>query len=253
MFSFPDGLEEIPRAQAAALDGSLHLGSPVHRIRRTVGGWEIAAGPVGALRIESFSAVICAVPADALSQLSFEGVPGAEGLRDYEHVYQPPVVSIFTGFRREDVGHPLLGFGLLVPALEKSRILGTLFSSSLFPGRAPRGHVALTSFVGGARQPELANAGDDELLNLATGELAGLIGVRSRPRYGRVQRWPRAIPQYNLGFGRHLEACARVERSAAGIFIGGNCRDGISLPNCIESGTRLAAAALAYGESGHQI
>ena len=148
------------------------------------------------------------------------------------------------GFRREDVGHPLDGFGVLTPAVEKRRILGTLFSSTLFPGRAPAGHVALTTFVGGVRQPELARADDAALLESVQSELAFLLGVRGQPVITRVQRWPRAIAQYEVGFQRFKDACAAVEAASPGLFLGGTCRDGVSLSHCIGAGKRLAEAVV---------
>jgi protoporphyrinogen/coproporphyrinogen III oxidase len=190
----------------------------------------------------SHARAVCALPADGIANLQFEGVAGASrlaGLREIEH---PPVASVFTGFRREDVRHPLDGFGALMPQVERGRILGTLFSSTLFPGRAPEGHVALTTFVGGTRQPELAELDDRELLRVVQAELSRLVGVTAPPVFVHVKRWPRAIPQYTVGYQRHKDAIAAVESGAPGLFIGGNCRDGISLANCIASGSRLADA-----------
>ena len=210
----------------------------VQAIRRTAGGWTIeSGGPAGA---ESFSAVLCALPADALAQLRFEGVPGAERLAELQAIEQPPVVSVFTGYRREDVAHPLDGFGLLMPEVERRRILGVLFSSTLFPGRAPEGHVALSTFVGGVRSPELARLDDAGLRQLVREELGALLGVRGEPVYCHVQRWPRAIPQYTLGYERFKAIFTGLEAAAPGLHFGGNARDGISLANCIESGRRLA-------------
>lgn len=242
MLSFPDGLEEIPRALAQALGGSLRLGCEATTVRRTADGWEIDFQAGGIRRQERCAAVVCTLPADVLARLRFEGLPAAARLAELREIEHPPVASVFTGFRREDVAHPLDGFGLLVPEVEQRRILGTLFSSTLFPGRAPAGHVALTTFVGGVRQPELARLDEGALLGLVREELAALLGVRGEPAFVSVRRWPRAIPQYNLGFQRFKDACAAVESAAPGLFIGGNCRDGISLANCIESGRRLALA-----------
>ena len=157
----------------------------------------------------------------------------------------PAVASVFMGYRRDDVTHPLDGFGLLVPEVERRRILGTLFSSSLFPGRAPDGFVGLTSFVGGMRNPELSQLDDQEMINLVQSELSALVGARNQPVFTHIQRWRRAIPQYELGHGRFKAAIESVEATAPGLFIGGNSRDGISLSNCIASGRRLADAVLA--------
>ncbi len=238
IFSFPEGLAELPRALAASLGGAVRDATRVQALRRPAGGWTIeSGGPAGA---ESFSAVLCALPADALAQLRFEGVPGAERLAELQAIEQPPVVSVFTGYRREDVAHPLDGFGLLMPEVERRRILGVLFSSTLFPGRAPEGHVALSTFVGGVRSPELARLDDAGLRQLVREELGALLGVRGEPVYCHVQRWPRAIPQYTLGYERFKAIFTGLEAAAPGLHFGGNARDGISLANCIESGRRLA-------------
>ncbi len=242
MISFPEGLEEIPRALARVLGPALRCDCEVTVVRRTNSGWEIETQMAGILRKQRCSSVICTLPADVLARLRFEGVHEAERLAELREIEQSAVASVFTGFRREEVAHPLDGFGLLVPEVEKRRILGTLFSSTLFPGRAPAGHVGLTTFVGGVRQPELARLDDHNLVALVRAELGALLGARGEPAFVSVKRWPRAIPQYNVGFQRFKDACAAVELAAPGLFIGGNCRDGISLANCIESGRRLASA-----------
>jgi oxygen-dependent protoporphyrinogen oxidase len=250
IFSFPDGLEELPRALAAALGGAMRLSDPVEVVRRTRDGWEIVTAAGGETHAGDFFAVVCALPADALAALRFEGVPAAGPLAALREIEQPPVVSVFTGFRRADVAHPLDGFGLLVPEVEQRRILGTLFSSTLFPGRAPSGHVALTTFIGGARSPELAGLDSAALGQLVRGELGALLGVRGVPVCVGVRRHPRAIPQYALGHARFQGLVAAAETSAPGLFIGGNARDGISLAYCIESGRRLAQAVTGLPAAG---
>ncbi len=243
MVSFPDGLAEIPRALAAGLGDSLRLHQPVTFVRRTGTIWRLGFITDGRSMEENFSSVVCALPPDALAGLRLEGANAVGQLAIFRDIPQPPVASVFMGFRRGDVAHPLDGFGLLTPAVEKRRILGTLFSSTLFPGRAPAGHVALTTFVGGMRQPEIARLNDRELLETVQGELAALLGVRSAPVITRVHRWPRAIAQYGVGFQRFKDACADIERASPGLFLGGTCRDGVSLANCIMAGQRLATAA----------
>lgn len=245
MISFPDGLAEIPRALARALGSDLRLNHAVTEVRRTGSTWQVGFVAGGLRGEENFSAVVCALPPDILAGLRFADLPAAaaSALTGLRNIPQPAVASVFLGYRREDVAHPLDGFGLLTPAVEQRRILGTLFSSTLFPGRAPAGHVALTTFVGGTRQPELACANDRELLASVQSELAALLGVRGQPVITRIQRWPRAIAQYVVGFQRFKDACDRVERAAPGLFLGGPCRDGVSLSQCILAGQRLAAAA----------
>lgn len=242
IFSFPEGLGEIPRALQARLLDPVLLRTRVTALRRAGAGWRLTLDQRGTPGEAEFDLVVCALPADALAALEFPELAPDAGLRLLAEIPHPPVVSVFTGHRREDVTHPLDGFGLLVPAVEGGRILGTLFSSTLFPGRAPEGHVALTSFVGGTRQPELAALDDAAIATLVREELGRLLGVGGTPAIVRVQRWPRAIPQYAPGHQRFLTAIGRLEAAAPGVFVGGNCRDGISLPNCIAAGHRLAAA-----------
>jgi oxygen-dependent protoporphyrinogen oxidase len=243
MFSFPNGMEELPLALARELSGAVRLRARILAVRPRGHYWEIVSDAGGIVEHQVFSAVVLALPADALADLPFEGVAPSARLNGLHAIEHPPVTSVFLGFRREDVAHPLDGFGMLVPEVEQGSILGTLFSSTLFPERAPEGHVALTSFVGGTRQPDLALLDDDALVDLVRGELSRLLGVRRDPVYVHLKRWRRAIPQYTLGFGRHKAALAAFERQAPGLFVGGNARDGISLANCIESGRRLASAA----------
>jgi oxygen-dependent protoporphyrinogen oxidase len=246
IFSFPNGLGEIVSALAAGLPRSIRLNTTATTLRRTESGWEIDCESGESSWTETADAVVCALPADALARLNFEGVSAAHRLRVLREIEHPPVASVFTGFRRSDVPHSLDGFGVLVPQVEHGLILGTLFSSTLFPDRAPEGHVALTSFVGGMREPELASLDEPELLRIVRSELTRLIGVTAPPVFSHVKRWPRAIPQYTIGYQRFHDAIRAVEKSAPGLFIGGNCRDGISLANCIAAGNRLAMAALRF-------
>ena len=246
IFSFPEGLGEIPATLAGRLGAAVQLHSHVQSVQRFGGGWRLAITRGPATASADFDAVVCALPADALAELQFAGVSGAHRLTVLHEIKHPPVASVFSGYRREQVAHPLDGFGVLMPEIEAGRILGTLFSSTLFPGRAPAGHVALTTFVGGMRAPELAGLDDPALRQLVQEELGRLVGARGEPAFYRIQRWPRAIPQYTLGYQRFKDAMDAVEAAAPGLFIGGNCRDGISLANCLGAGQRLATAARTF-------
>lgn len=149
------------------------------------------------------------------------------------------------GFRREDVVHDCCGFGMLIPKIEGFKILGTIFSSALFPNRAPAGHLTLTTYVGGERHPELALLPADKLVALVCADLQKLLGVRGQPTFRHVVVYPRAIPQYNVGYGRFKELMTKLETDAPGLFLAGHYRDGVSLSDSIVSGinvsTRVAA------------
>lgn len=242
ILSFPNGLEELTDALARDLGPSVRLGCRVTGLRRGDGAWQVAYVKAGAAETGRFDAIACALPPDVLAALPIDGLPRPPGLGVLAEIAQPAVASVFLGFRRADIAHPLDGFGFLVPRVERRRVLGTLFSSTLFPGRAPDGHVALTSFVGGTRNLETAAWDDDRLVGAVREELADLVGARGAPAIVRVRRWPRAIPQYNIGYQRFKDACAGLEAQAPGLQIGGNGRDGVSLSACLASGHRLALA-----------
>ena len=246
MISFPDGLSEIPEALAHALGHSLRLEHTVTALTRHSAGWRVCYDHRGERGELEAAAIVCTLPPEKLAELGWADAPTATALGELRAVHQPPVASVFLGYKREEVAHPLDGFGMLTPAVEQRKILGTLFSSTLFPGRAPAGHVALTTFVGGVRQPEYARLQDRELLDLVQGELGALLGARGWPVYARVTRWPRAIPQYAVGYQRFKDACREAERSAPGLFIGGTACDGVSLANCIAAGQRLSGVVEQY-------
>lgn len=242
--SFRDGLETLPRALAACLpEGSLELGA---RVERLVPGspWQVVWSRGGEQHVEPCSATIVCLPAGALSALRI-GADDERPLQALSGIPCPPVASLFLGYRRKQVTHPLDGFGMLVPSLEKRKVLGVLFSSSLFPRRAPEDHVALTVMVGGVRQPDLARLPLAELLPLVRKELADLLGVTGEPVFLRHTLWPHAIPQYVLGYERYLDAISRAEEALPGLHIAGQVRDGIAMSSCLAAGHHHADRATA--------
>jgi oxygen-dependent protoporphyrinogen oxidase len=241
LVSFHGGLQALVEALAARLGPkSVHLGAEVRSVGPgTSGRWRVAwDGPKGEDSGE-FHCVVAALPAWALAKLKI-GAAGRRELSGLGEIEHPPVATVFLGFRRDKVRHPLDGFGLLVPASEKRSVLGVIFSSSLFPGRTPEGHVALTAFVGGALQQDLALLPAKELIERVQSDVRDLLGAEGPPAFKRHSLWKRAIPQYNLGYGRHLESIAECEGRHPGLIFGGNARDGISLPDCLRSGAGLA-------------
>ena len=197
-------------------------------------------------QIEGFDAVIAALPAPALSRLEF-GERNVHPLSVLGEMAHSSIASLFLGYRRDQVTHPLDGFGLLAPAREKRSLLGVAFSSSLFPDRAPPGHVALTVMAGGVLQPEMARLSAADLLAAVTPDLRALLGVKGEPVFMRHTAWPHAIPQYNLGQPRFNEAMSKCEKAYPGFFLAGHVRDGVSVGNCICSGERAAERAAAHG------
>jgi oxygen-dependent protoporphyrinogen oxidase len=133
-----------------------------------------------------------------------------------------------------------MGFGMLIPRVEGFKILGTIFSSALFPNRAPEGCLVLTSYVGGERYPELAGLPADELVSTTLADLTKLLGVKAKPVFQHHVCYPGAIPQYNVGYGKYRQALTEIEVRAPGLFFAGHYRDGVSLGDSIVSGLNVA-------------
>lgn len=245
IISFERGLQTLPDAMAAQLPpGSIELRARVETLIGDGRPWKVIWSRDGITTTETFSSVVLALPSLALSRLTV-GPLGERPLAALDAIEYPSVASLFLGYRRDQVKHPLDGFGVLIPAVERRQILGVLFSSSLFPGRAPADHVALTIMLGGSAHPERAQLDTPAALNLVKPELASLLGVSGEPTILRHHRWPRAIPQYNLGYERFLELFEQTENAHPGLIFGGHVRDGISLSSCLVAGLRLADRAMA--------
>ena len=246
-FSFDEGLQVLPDTLAAQLGDSLKLNTPVIKLTQTSDGWRVTTAQGEA----EFGAVIYCGTAHKLAELQIEGragsplpADGAHGVTRpttmFSEISYPPVASVVLGFRREDVAHSCAGFGMLIPKIEGFKILGTIFSSALFPNRAPAGQLNLTSYIGGARYPELASLPPDKLVELVLADLRVLLGVKGQPVFTHTKTWPKAIPQYNVGYGKYRDLLNNLEAQNPNLFFAGHYRDGVSLGDSIVSGVNVA-------------
>lgn len=242
IWSLPEGLCGVAAALASQLDdGAVRTGTRVHSVRpRAGGGWQVTAECGGSMQSDDADAVLYAAPAHAWRTMADQSPELAASLEVLHEIEHPPVAVVALGYRRAQVAHPLDGFGLLVPKVERRRVLGVLFPSSLFPDRAPAGHVLLTAFVGGARQPELAGLEAPALERLVQAELRDLLGVEGDPVVAVTAHWPRAIPQYVLGYGRIRAAVMAAETIHPDFALAGTFRDGISVGDALASGLSAA-------------
>ena len=238
-FSFDDGLQVLPDTLREHLGKAVRLNTTVTRLTQTSDGWTLDVRERGQQSCAEHRAVIYAGTAFKLAELEVQSAMPLH-LNTFAEIRYPPVASVVMGFRREDVAHPCAGFGVLIPRVEGFKILGTIFSSSLFPNRAPAGHMTLTSYVGGERFPDLASSPPDKLFALTCDDLRVLLGVRGKPTFQHCVFYPKAIPQYNLGYGRFRELMSDIEQKAPGLFLAGHYRDGISLSDTIVSGCKVA-------------
>lgn len=159
---------------------------------------------------------------------------------ELERISYASSATINLGYRREDIPHPLDGFGFVVPFIEERTVMACTFSNVKFAGRAPAGHVLLRAFVGGALQPEMFDLSKDELISRVRGDLRYLLGIEREPLFVEVSKWERSMPQYHVG---HLELVKRIAERLAplpGLTLAGNAYTGPGIPDCIKSGEHAA-------------
>jgi oxygen-dependent protoporphyrinogen oxidase len=244
-FSFDQGLQVLPDALAQALGDKVRLNCRIDEVEPMQGGWRLNGRRGEQALTADHRVVLFSGTAHTLARLQIQ-IPGAPSLQPLGSVHYPPVSSVVLGFRRSDVDHPCEGFGMLIPHREGFGILGTIFSSSLFTGRAPADHLTLTVYVGGVRNAEKAALPDHQLIDLVRRDLTRLLGVRGAPVYSHITRWPAAIPQYEVGYGSHKALLDQLESKAPGFFVAGHYRDGVALSDSLGTGTRTAERIARY-------
>ncbi|MGZ9006093.1 MAG: protoporphyrinogen oxidase, partial [Burkholderiales bacterium] len=242
-FSFQRGMQTLTDALAESA-GPIQVSSRARTIEREQQSRLTAQLESGGEfnRIDA-RAVVLAVPADAAADLLRAHLPDAA--QALESIVYAPVASVVCAYRRADVSHPLDGFGFLVPRVEQRSILGSLFSSSMFEGRAPDGVALLTTFVGGRRNPSFALEREDLIIARVVDELRDLVGAGD-PIATAVTRWPRAIPQYTLGHPDRVRRAEQSEHALPGLFLCASYRGGVSVGDCIKSAHETADKVSRY-------
>jgi oxygen-dependent protoporphyrinogen oxidase len=243
-FSFRGGMQALTDALVRALP-PIEYGVAVRRIvREGDGGLVLEATHGGDALTLRARAVVVAVPAGAAAPML--AVLAPEASRAIAGIESAPIAVVASTWRRSDVAHSLAGFGFLVPKREQRRILGCLFSSSMFEGRAPEGTVLLTTFAGGRRDPAVAELTDPAVADLVRGELTDLLGARGAPLWQEVVRWPQAIPQYDLGHLDRIRQVDAAEAAVPGLYVCASYRDGVAVGDRIKSAHAIAARVSAW-------
>lgn len=230
------GMNQLTDALVAKLNpDSLMSNRGVVSLTSEAGGFHLALSDGVHLHPD---AVVLASPAYVTSDLLKETDPAlATKLAEIRYV---STATVSFGFKREDVGHPLDGFGFLVPRSERRRIIACTWTSTKFDYRAPDGFVLLRAFVGGAHREELAEQDEAAIANMAREELGEMMGITSAPVLTQVYRWKGANPQYEIG---HRERIAEIDRLASqhhGLYLAGAAYHGVGIPDCIQDGSRVA-------------
>ena len=231
VFNFRNGLSTLPDKLAADLGLHVHLQAPLLGLTRMEDGWLL---DFGSTRVAA-DKVVLALPAHALAGL-LRTLDPALATR-LAQVHYPPVAVVHRVYRRGDVAHALDGFGALNVPGGPGATLGTIFSSSVFPGRVPPSTVLLTTMVGGATQPETIALGEDAIRKAVDEDHQRWLGTARPPQLERVTVYPAAIPQYDTASVGLADQAAVWQRE--GLWLAGNWAGGISVPNCIQRGIQI--------------
>lgn len=243
-FSFRGGMQTLTDALARGV-GRVTLGAKAVSLTRLPdGSFSVVYDKDGETLVRHARAVVLAVPAGEAARLAYPLAPDAT--RALQEIEYPSVTVVASVYRREDIDHALAGFGFLAPRVEGRAVLGTLFSSSMFDGRAAEGQVLLTNFVGGRRNPELASADDETIVTKVAAEHRALLAARAPALWNAITRWPRAIPQYELGHLGRIAKVAEAEKAVPGLRFCANYRGGVSVGDCIASAHATAESLGAW-------
>jgi protoporphyrinogen/coproporphyrinogen III oxidase len=235
--SLPGGIGELVDTLVTVLrPGTIACSARATHLRREA--TYVVESAAGTFRAR---AVVLAVPAYAAASLLRGLDTTLAGLCD--SVPYASTATVAFGYRREQIRHPMRGSGFVVPRVEPSPLLAATWVSSKWPGRAPRDCALLRAFLGGGRDPVRLDQSDDELTTIARRALEDALDINGEPLFGRLFRWSRHTPQYEVG---HLERLAAIEqrvRSIPGMFLTGSGFRAAGIPDCIADAREVAAAA----------
>jgi oxygen-dependent protoporphyrinogen oxidase len=222
------GPVEVAQASAEAVEAA-----PAGWRVRSNGEWIGAPG------------VLFACPAWAAGELlRTVHAPLAEALESIEYTSS---LTLALGYRRQDCGPIPPGFGFLVPACERKKLVACTFVGAKFAHRVPETYAVMRCFLGGAGQDAVLGLSDEEIARAASAELRQLLGWAARPAFTRIWRWPRSMAQYTVGHGAKLSRIQAMLTGLPGLALAGNAYDGIGISDCVRTGRQAARTLAARG------
>jgi len=240
LWTLARGMGSLMERLAESLGPSLRLGMPALHLSRVP---EYAAPTPFTVRFasgesRSFDAVVVATPApDAAALLRDLDIEAAKAVRE---IPCTGVTVVALAFRDEAFRSKPDGYGFLVAPGEDLSILGAVFESNLFPGRAPKGFFLVRAILGGVERPDLVTLPDAQLIGLACQALDRAIGLKGGPDKTWVKRQENAIPQYTLGHRERVAAAMKRLGSFPGLYLAGSAYRGVSVGSIVEDADRVA-------------
>lgn len=266
--SFKRGLSTLPAAIEKELGERVKLEWKLTKVEKDGSVYRATYDTPDGEKCVTAKSIVTTVPTHAMGSTLEPVLPGSADLFSRERdvinrkgIYYPPVAAVTVAYPKaafkdveldNDFGNlrDLPGFGSLNPRSEGVRTLGTLWSSSLFPGRCPADYNILLNYIGGSRDPAIGSMDDDDIIAAVDGDLRKVL-LRSDapdPKVLGIKVWPTAIPQYELG---HLDLMAELgemeeKNEGGGLWVCGNYRSGVAFPDCVTFGYDHAKVVKEY-------
>jgi oxygen-dependent protoporphyrinogen oxidase len=252
LISFKEGMAHLPAALGTALGEDLSTDVVECKVQRAPSspagsdersGFTVEFTRKGIGHRVSTDSLVIATTASAASVLASDLDEELSGLLC--EIKYPKLAVVHLSYDVDRIDRKLDGFGFLVAPKEPLNILGCVWNSSLFRGRAPEGKALLTVFAGGARNPQVVDLPDDELVSRVHADLARALGISCEPTIISITRYERAIPQYNIGHAARVQRIESLIEAVPGLFLVGNYLHGVSTGDCIKHSetttTKIAA------------
>jgi oxygen-dependent protoporphyrinogen oxidase len=234
MFSFVSGMQIFPKTISSLFTDKINYSSVVNNISKTENGYNISYTKDNVPCEIECGIILSTIPAYGLSP-AIKGLD-AQLVQHLDDIFYPTVMVLYLGFDKSQIGQPLDGFGYLIPSKENRNYLGAIWSSTIFPERTNKNNEAsFTLFVGGARKMELFEKPVEDIISTAVKEFKKDMKISSGPVYTNYKIWPKAIPQYNIGYVEHENYFETFEKDNPGFFLSGNYRGGIAVGDCVKN------------------
>ncbi|MFN5980154.1 MAG: protoporphyrinogen oxidase [Pseudanabaena sp.] len=248
--SFRQGIKMLPEAIATRLRDQGTAVKQQWTLRSIEKQCEIYVSqfdtPTGTETITSRS-VVLTTPAYVSAKLLQSYLPAAS--QAMSEIFYPTVACAVLAYPKSEFAYDMKGFGNLIPRTQGVRTLGTIWSSSLFAGRAPEGWQLLLNFIGGTLDPDLANLSEAKIVQAVHQDLKKTLlrpDSKVEPKVIAVHVWDKAIPQYEIG---HLERLATIEtelQKSQGLYVSANFIGGVALGDCIKRSLQEANKITAF-------
>jgi protoporphyrinogen/coproporphyrinogen III oxidase len=247
------GLSRMVQALTASIgEDNIRKDAPVKSLTKTGAMFLVEAGPE---RLET-DAVIVATPAFEAARLLAELIPAASN--ELGAIRYASTAVVILAYPPGSASALPEGTGFVVPSQAQSLVTACTWFSRKWPGPQFEDRAVIRCFVGRDGREDAVGLADEPLIDAVHREATAAVPIGAEPTAARVIRWPRGMPQYDVG---HLERLSRIDgalQDLPGVFVTGAAYGGVGIADCIRQANDVAGAVLSFVNEGtptkeHQI